>query len=141
VAEPFQDKIVELVASIEALEVQVDIPAKVIVNERTGTVVIGENVRISPVAISHGNLTITIQTDFLVSQPAPFSERGETVVVPDQETKVNEEEARLIELPPGVNLGEIVKGLNAVGATPRDLAAILQALKKAGALQAELEII
>jgi len=141
VTDPYKNKIVELMASIETLEVKVDIPAKVIINERTGTIVISENVRISPVAISHGNLTIKVKTSFLVSQPSPFSETGETVVVPEQETEVVEEEARLIELPPGVNLGEIVKGLNAVGATPRDLAAILMALKKVGALQAELEII
>jgi flagellar P-ring protein precursor FlgI len=140
VAEPFRDKVVEQVASIEALEVAVDLPAKVILNERTGTIVIGENVRISPVAISHGNLTIKVQVQLQVSQPGAFS-GGETAVVPKVETEVEEQEARVIQLAPGVSLGEVVRGLNAVGATPRDLVAILQALKAAGALQADLEIL
>ena len=111
------------------------------VNERTGTVVIGENVRISPVAIAHGNLTIEVKTEFQVSQPKSFApEKAETVVVPKTEVTASEPKASLTEVS-GVTLGEIVKGLNALGVTPRDLIAILQALRSSGALRAELEII
>lgn len=140
----FQGRVVQYIATIEGLDVAVDIPAKVVVNERTGTVVLGEHVRISTCAISHGNLTITIKTRFNVSQPpAPIigSTGGQTVVTPEVETQVQEEPARLLLMDETVTLGEVVRALNAVGVTPRDLVAILSALKAAGALQAELEII
>ncbi len=143
VPERFRGKVVELVSMVEGFDVNTDVVSKVIVNERTGTVVMGENVRISTVAISHGNLSVRIKTEFAVSQPQPFafSEGAKTAVVPRQELKVEEQDARLIELPAGVSLSDVVKALNAVGVAPRDLIAILQAMKAAGALQAELVII
>jgi flagellar P-ring protein precursor FlgI len=139
VPDEYRNRVVELVAAIENLDVPVDVVAKVILNERTGTIVMGENVRISPVAISHGNLTVQVKTRAEVSQPEAFS-RGETVVVPQREVDVNEEEGHLIFLNTGVSVEEMVRGLNSVGITPRDLIAILQAIKEAGALQSELEI-
>ncbi|RLA93107.1 MAG: flagellar biosynthesis protein FlgA [Deltaproteobacteria bacterium] len=136
----YQKKVVDLVSLIEGLEVAPDIPARVVINERTGTVVMGENVRISTVAIAHGNLSIEIKEKPKVSQPLPFS-AGETVVTPDTEIVVKEERSPLFLVKSGINIGEVVRALNALGVTPRDLIAILQALKAAGALQAKLEII
>jgi flagellar P-ring protein precursor FlgI len=137
----YANKKVELITLIEGLEVSPDIPARVVINERTGTIVIGDKVRISPVAIAHGNLTIEIKTEFRVSQPPPFApEKAETVVVPQKDVTVKEQKASLMEVS-GTTLGEIVRALNALGVTPRDLIAILQALKASGALRAELEII
>ncbi|MCG3110448.1 MAG: flagellar basal body P-ring protein FlgI [Candidatus Manganitrophus sp. SB1] len=137
----YKGRLVELLAAIESLEVTVDLPARVVVNERTGTIVMGDQVRISEVAVSHGNLTIRVKTDFQVSQPPPFAPEGsETVVVPQRQTEVREEDAQILMLR-GATIGEVVRGLNAIGVTPRDLIAILQAIKAAGALQAELEIL
>ncbi len=133
--------IVGLVAMIEKLEVQPDITARVIINERTGTVVMGENVRISTIAIAHGNLSIVIKESPQVSQPLPFSEGGETVVTPDTDLSVVEGENQLVVMPSGTSIGEVVNALNALGVSPRDLIAIFQAIKAAGALQAELEVI
>ncbi len=148
VPERFQGKIVQMIAAVEGLNVDVDMSAKVVVNERTGTIVMGEHVRLASMAISHGNLTIKIQTQFNVSQPeAPgFIGRGgraagRTVVTPDVETEVEEEESRVIQVDGSVTLGDLVKALNSVGVTPRDLVAVLTAAKAAGALQAELELI
>ena len=115
--------------AIEHVEVMPDTTARVILNERTGTVIIGSDVHIMPIAIAHGSLNVTVKTDFGVSQPAPFSQ-GQTVVV----------KQNLVLLRPGVSLGELVAGLNALGVTPQDLIAILQAIQTSGALQAELEI-
>jgi flagellar P-ring protein precursor FlgI len=113
----------------------------VVMNERTGTVVMGENVRIATVAVSHGNLTLYIKESPRVSQPPPFSEKGKTVVVPRTDVNVNEEKGGgLALLREGANIGDVVKGLNAIGVTPRDLIGIMQALKAAGALQAELVV-
>lgn len=131
--------IVEVAASIENLEIVPDAIAKVVIDERTGTVVMGENVRISTIAISHGNLTIEIKEQPRVSQPLPFT-GGTTQVIPESEIVVKEGKENLMVIPAGVNIGEVVKALNAIGATPRDLIAILQAIKAAGALQAHLEI-
>ena len=131
---------VAFIATLEGIEVSADSPARVVVNERTGTVIIGDNVRIAPVAVAHAGLHITIKTDAIVSQPAPFS-GGETVVVPDTTIIVEEPKNRqLLELPggPGVKLGEIVLALTALKVTPRDLIAIFEALREAGALRAEL---
>ena len=126
--------------AIEHVEVAPDTAARVILNERTGTVIIGSDVRIMPVAIAHGSLNITVKTDFGVSQPAPFSQ-GQTVVIPDTTLKIEEgAKQNLVLLRPGVSLGDLVGGLNALGVTPQDLIAILQAIQTAGALQAELEI-
>jgi flagellar P-ring protein FlgI len=128
------------VTKIETLEVEPDTVAKVIIDERTGTVVMGEKVRISTVAVAHGNLFVQITETPEVSQPAPFSP-GQTVVVPGTDVTVEEEENRLLIVPKGVGIGEVVNALNAIGVTPRDLIAILQAIKASGSLHAELEII
>jgi flagellar P-ring protein precursor FlgI len=113
----------------------------VVINERTGTIVVGENVGISTVAISQGSLVIKVKESANVSQPiAPFSDAGKTVVVPDSMVGVEEKEGHLITVPQTVTVSELAKALNAIGATPRDLIAIFNALKKAGALQARLEI-
>jgi flagellar P-ring protein precursor FlgI len=126
--------------AIEHVEVVPDTAARVVLNERTGTVIIGSDVRVRPVAIAHGSLNVTVKTDFGVSQPAPFS-NGETVVVPDTTLAVTEgPKQNLVLLQPGVSLGDLVSGLNALGVTPQDLIAILQAVRAAGALEAELEI-
>ena len=126
--------------AIEQVEVTPDTAARIILNERTGTVIIGNGVRVMPVAIAHGSLNVTVKTDFGVSQPAPFS-GGQTVVVPDTTLKVEEgAKQNLLLLRPGVSLGDLVAGLNALGVTPQDLIAILQAIQTAGALEAELEL-
>jgi len=137
----YKERVVELIALVEGIDVAVDIPARVIINERTGTVVVGGTVKIAPVAISHGNLTVEIKTELQVSQPSSFAPKGaETVVVPKKEVKVQEQHASLVEVS-GVTLSEVVQALNALGVTPRDLISILQALRASGALRAELEII
>jgi flagellar P-ring protein precursor FlgI len=110
-------------------------------NERTGTIVMGENVRISSVAVSHGNLTLLIRETPQVSQPAPLSPGGETRVVPRTELKVKEEAGGLALVREGATIGDVIKALNAMGVTPRDLIGIMQSIKAAGALQAELVII
>lgn len=137
----YRDRLVELIAQVDKLDVSIDMPAKIIINERTGTVVIGSNVRILPVAIAHGSLAIQIDEQYDVSQPGPFAPAGAvTTVVPQTGINVSEQKAALIRVS-GVSLGDVVKALNKLGVTPRDLISILQALKSAGALQAELEII
>jgi flagellar P-ring protein FlgI len=141
VPEQYQGRLVQLISLLESLDVAVDQTARVVINERTGTVAIGENVRISPVAIAHGNLTIEIKTEYRVSQPPPHApNQAQTVVVPQTTVNVKEQNASLIEVS-GATLGEVVRALNALGVTPRDLVSILQALKSAGALRAEMEII
>jgi flagellar P-ring protein precursor FlgI len=141
IPEEYAHRTVEFVAALETLEVRPDIPARVIVNERTGTIVMGENVRISTVAVSHGNLSLVIKETPQVSQPAPLSQTGSTVVVPRTELKVEEEKRRLTVLPEGASIGDVVRALNLLGVTPRDLIGIMQAIKAAGALQADLMII
>jgi len=123
-------------------EVTVDVPAVVVINERTGTIVVGENVGISAVAISQGGLVVKIKETAIVSQPpaAPFSDAGTTVVVPETVPAVQEKDGYLIPVSRAVTVSELAKALNAIGATPRDLIAIFNALKKAGALQAKLVI-
>ncbi len=133
--------LVSLVASLEQLEVEPDRKAKVVLAERTGTVIIGENVRVSPVAIAHGNLSVEIKEKKDVSQPAPFAEKGRTVVTKDSSVNVTEEQRRLLLVESGASLGDLVSALNAIGVSPRDLITVFQAIKAAGALQADLEII
>ncbi len=135
-----KDQIVSLVAQIERVQVEPDRIAKVVVNERTGTVVVGQDVRISTVAIAHGNLTISVQPNLTVSQPESFSE-GTTEIVDEPTINVKEEENKLAIIPKSVSIGALVKALNALGVTPRDLIAVFQAIQAAGALQADLEII
>jgi flagellar P-ring protein FlgI len=127
-------------ARLETLNVAPDMVAKIIVNEKTGTVVVGENVRISTVAISHGNLSISVRESAEVSQPKAFS-GGETVVTPKTDVEIKEENNKLMVIESGSTIRELVKALNAIGVTPRDLISIFQSIKAAGALQAELEII
>jgi len=162
VPDTYQERITELIATLERLEVVPDTVAKVIINERTGTIVMGENVRISTIAVAHGNLNIEIKESSKVSQPLPFAPPpprgstgavippgsgtvvapgGSTVVTPDSGVTVKEEGQALMIVPAGVSLGEMIRALNAIGATPRDLISILQSIKAAGALQADLEIL
>ncbi len=135
----FRNRVVNFVSRVGQLAVRPDTEAKVVINERTGTIVMGHNVRLSKVSVAHGNLTVTISTDSNVSQPNPLAE-GETEVTEDTEVDVNEEDNRLMVLPKGSSISDVVKALNAVGAKPRDVIAILQAIKRAGALHAKLEI-
>jgi flagellar P-ring protein precursor FlgI len=129
-----------LLARIENLPVEVHRRAAVVVNERTGTVVMGKDVRLGAVSILHGSFSIEIATEFAVSQPAPLS-RGQTAVVPETAVHAQEAPARRVELAEGARVEELVSGLQAIGATARDVIAILQAIKKAGALEADLEVI
>ena len=129
-----------LLARVENLAVEVRRRAKVVVNERTGTIVMGKEVRLGAVAILHGNLSIEVTTEHAVSQPAPFS-KGETKVVADSDTKAQESPARRVEVNEGASVEQLVSGLQAIGATARDVIAILQAIKAAGALEADLEVI
>jgi flagellar P-ring protein precursor FlgI len=131
---------VEFIADLEALEVQADRPAKVIINERTGTIVMGKEVRVSPVAIMHGKLTVEIQTTEAVSQPNPLSQ-GKTEVVPEVALKAKEEKAKSLVLQQGATVEELVRALGQIGSTPRDVIAILQSLRAAGALEADVEVI
>jgi len=142
VPENFKTNPVAFISALESVEMNPDNPARIVVNERTGTVIIDNNVRIAPVAVAHGGLHITIKTEQRVSQPNPFG-GGRTVVVPDTTITVQEPENRqLIELPGcnGVSLSEMVQALNSLGVTPRDLIAVFEALRGSGALQAELVV-
>lgn len=129
----------ELIARLGSLPILTDTVAKVVVNERTGTVVVGSTVSILPVAVAHAGLTVEIQTDVAVSQPKPFSQ-GQTVAVPQSTINVNEPQTSLKEVS-GSTIQDLVRSLNAIKASPRDIIAILQAIKRSGALQAELEVI
>jgi flagellar P-ring protein precursor FlgI len=140
VPEPMRNELPTLMARIGALPLEVDAPARVVINERTGTVAVGANVRLGVAAVAHGNLSVRISTNYNVSQPAPFS-NGQTRVTPDTRVDVNESTNQLITLEEGVTLDAVVRALNAIGASPRDIIAILQALKTAGALRAEIVII
>jgi flagellar P-ring protein FlgI len=131
---------VSFVAFLEQIEIEQDSIARVVVNERSGTVVIGDAVRVSRVALAHGNLSIAIRADTQVSQPNPLSPQGETAEVNNSDINVAEEDQRLSLIGGEVTLGDVVEALNALGATPRDLISIFMALKKSGALQAELII-
>ena len=132
---------VDYLSILENLEVDVgQAIAKVIINSRTGTIVIGQNVRVQPAAVTHGSLTVTISEDPEVSQPNPLS-NGQTVVVPNSKVKAEQEAKPMFKFGPGTTLDEIVRAVNQVGAAPSDLMAILEALKQAGALQADLIVI
>jgi flagellar P-ring protein FlgI len=157
----FEGSLSELVYFIESLDVPVDAAAVVILNEKTGTVVMGDNVRISTVAVAHGNLSIEIKEDTKVSQPLPFAPApptgaaapvtgpggaviapgGQTVVTPKTTVNVSEEKKFLLMVPQGVTIYDVVRALNSLGVSPRDLITVLQAIKAAGALQADLRII
>ncbi|MDP1921592.1 MAG: flagellar basal body P-ring protein FlgI [Myxococcales bacterium] len=132
---------IELLAQLEAIEVDADSRAKVVVSERTGTVVLGETVRLRPAAVAHGGLRVSIQTSFGVSQPGAFASGGQTVVAPSQQADATEEQKSAVKMPKASTVDELVAALNAIGAPPRDLIAILQALKAAGALDADIEVL
>jgi flagellar P-ring protein FlgI len=135
----WSERPIEFVSRLESLTIDADRAARVIVNERTGTIVMGKDVTISPVAVMHGNLNVEIQTSFVVSQPQALA-GGTTEVVPQVTVGAKEEKARNIVLKQGATVEELVRALSAIGSTPRDIIAILQNLRVAGALEAELEV-
>jgi flagellar P-ring protein FlgI len=138
---PGQMGMAGFISRVENLPVEVDAPAKVIIDEVNGVIVMGEAVRVSTVAIAQGNLTISVQETPLVSQPEPFSRGGQTVVVPQSDVAVEEELGRQMRIVGGgTSLSTLVNGLNALGVSPRDMISILQAIKAAGALQADIEV-
>lgn len=137
----YRGNVVNLLTDIEQLRVEPDLPARVVIDEGSGIIVMGQDVRVSKVAIAQGNLTISVNETPQVSQPSPFAENGETVVVPRTEVAVDEEKGRKLAVVDGsISLKELVDGLNALGVNPRDMISILQAIKSAGALQAEIEV-
>jgi len=131
---------VQFVSRVENLTVEPDVPARVVINEKTGTIVAGEKVSIAPVALAHGTITIAVKSVPVISQPAPFS-NGKTVESSESFIDVTDEEARVVFFEERSNISEVASALNAIGATPRDVIAIFQALKTAGALRAELVIL
>jgi flagellar P-ring protein precursor FlgI len=133
---------VTFIAEMEELTLENSIPAaKVVINSRTGSIVLNQAVTLGPVAVAHGNLSISIESTPLVSQPNALSTGGQTVVTEQATIKIKQEPGMLIQLPASTQLTDVVRALNALGATPQDLLAILQAIKAAGALNAELEVI
>jgi flagellar P-ring protein FlgI len=140
IPQSFSTRSTEFIAELEALTVQADRPAKVVINERTGTIVMGKEVRVSPVAIMHGDLTVEIQTTYDVSQAGPLSS-GTTQVTPQVTVGVKEEKARNVVLKEGATVEELVRALSSIGSTPRDIIAILQSLRAAGALESEIQVI
>ena len=138
----YDNQVVNLLTDIEQLRIEPDQLARVIIDEQSGTIVMGENVRISTVAIAQGSLTIRITETKQVSQPGPFAEVGETTTVDRTEIDVEEgADNQLTVLPAGVTLEQLITGLNSLGIGPRDLITILQTIKAAGALQAEIEVL
>jgi flagellar P-ring protein precursor FlgI len=135
----FPQNVVALLTEIEQLQIEPDLAAKIVIDERSGVIVIGRDVRVSTVAVAQGNLTVTVSETPQVSQPAPFS-RGRTAVVPRTRIGVQEDGKKLALVNEGVSLQQIVDGLNALGIGPRDLIIILQAIKAAGAIQADIEV-
>jgi flagellar P-ring protein precursor FlgI len=140
IPQTYRSNIIRLLTEIEQLRVQPDLPAKIVIDERSGIIVMGREVRVATVAVAQGNLTVTISEEPIVSQPTEFSD-GQTVVVPRSTVQVDDESYRqLAVVHQGVTLQELVDGLNSLGIGPRDLIGILQAIKAAGALQAEIEV-
>lgn len=139
VPQEYRENFYDFMSSLLNIEVQPETFARVVVDERTGTIVMGSDVRISTVAVAHGNLTITITNQVEISQPNPLS-LGQTVTAENTQVNVAEEKSKLMIVPEGVTISDLVKALNAIGVTPRDLISILQAIKAAGALHADLEV-
>jgi flagellar P-ring protein precursor FlgI len=137
----YKDTVPALMARLEPLAVTVDAVARVVINERTGTVVVGGDVKVGAAAVAHGNLSVRITTKLDVSQPNAFAKKGETVVVPQEQVDVQEGASKLVALEAGTTLEAVTRALNSLGATPRDIIAIMQALKAAGALRAEIVIL
>ncbi len=140
IPQEYSGRVVEYMALVENAKIDVDVVARVEINEKTGTIVLGKDVKISSVSIIHGNLALQVGTIFDVSQPTPYS-LGKTTVVPQTTITAQEGQGKAVTLKDGATVEEVVQALNAIGATPRDIIAILQAIKAAGALQAQLEII
>lgn len=140
IPDSYKNNFYDFLDKVLHIEIDPESSSKVVVDERTGTIVMGSDVRISTVAVSHGNLTIKITNTVEISQPNSFSQ-GTTAVTANQNTEVKEEDAKLMVIPEGVRISDLVKALNSLGVSPRDLIAILQAIKAAGALQGELEVI
>ena len=140
VPDPHAEAVADLLARVENLTVAIHPAAKVIVNERTGTIVMGQDVSLGACSVLHGNLSVVITTEFQVSQPLPYSQ-GQTQVVPQTTIKATESPARRIELREGATVDDLINGMQAIGASPRDIVAILEAIRAAGALQADLEIL
>ena len=140
IPEAYRENPIFFISSLEGLSFVPDSIARIVVNERTGTIVMGEGVRIATVAVSHGNLNLVISESAFVSQPNPLGE-GQTVVVPQTAIEVVEEAGNLVVLEMGVSIGDVARALNAIGATPRDLIAIFQAIKASGALHADLVVL
>ena len=138
--EMYRERSVEFIAELEMLPVEADRPARIVIAERTGTIAMGRDVRIGPVSILHGSLTVEIETRLAVSQPEPLA-AGETAIVPRVGVGVKEDKARQLLLKDGTTVDELVRALTAIGSTPRDVIAILQSLRSAGALDAEIEVI
>ncbi len=130
-----------LISRVQGLSIKFHAPAKVIVNERTGTIVMGGNVTLSPVSVLHGSLSIEVETTYAVSQPLPFSQGGTTQPVANTQVAVKDLPAQSIRLENGANVDDLIRGLHAIGATSHDIVAILQAIKSSGGLQADLEVI
>lgn len=141
VPEALRDRPVDFLAMVLEVPVQPDVPARVVLNERTGTIVMGGDVRIGKVSITHGNLTVSINERPEVSQPEPLSPRGETVVVAQTDVKVEEDKGSSLSLPDGSRVEDLVSALARLGVTPRDMIAIFEAIRAAGALHAELVVI
>lgn len=136
----YNERVPSFISSLQNLEIFTEQPAKVVINPRTGTVVIGNNVRLSQAAVAHGNLSVVIRTEEEVSQPPALSP-GQTVVTRRDDVSVHEEEKSLMLLESSSTISDVVSALNKIGATPRDIVSILQAMKAAGALHAELELL
>jgi flagellar P-ring protein precursor FlgI len=136
----YRENLAVMVAELENLDVEPDTVGKVIIDERTGTVVVGENVKLSTVAVAHGNLSVQIKEGVSVSQPGPFS-MGQTVTAPNTTINVEEGADKLLLIERSTTIHDVVKALNAIGVSPRDLIMIFQAIKAAGALHGDLEII
>lgn len=141
VARSKMNSVPALIARLQNLSITIHPAAKVVINERTGTIVMGGDVKLSAVSVLHGALSIEVTTSFAASQPNPLSKTGETVVVPDTHVQATETRARTIRMAEGASVEQLIHGLQAIGATARDIVAILQAIKSAGGLQAELEIL
>jgi len=137
----YNGNIVDLLTDIEQLIVEPDLAARIVIDENSGILVMGQDVQVSMVAVAQGNLTVTIAETPQVSQPLPFADNGQTVVVPRSEVSVNEDGTKLAIVPETITLKQLVDGLNALGIGPRDMISILQAIKAAGALQAEIEVL
>jgi flagellar P-ring protein FlgI len=140
IPQQYRGNVISLLTEVEQLQVEPDLSAKIVIDERSGIIVMGRDVRVSMVAVAQGNLTVTITETAQVSQPTPFSRGGTTTVVPRTRIGVQEDGKKLALVKDGVSLQQLVDGLNSLGIGPRDLIAILQAIKAAGAIQADIEV-